>query len=355
MKRINFVLPGSGHDPVGGMKILYEYANRLTDQGYSVNVIHSPIYRKDFTFWERLKKYVRYIHRKLNNSYRPDSWFKINNSVNLLWVPTLNQKYIPDADLVVASSWETAEFVSEYDQSKGDKYYFIQHFETWSGDKDRVLNTWKLPLKKIVSAKWLEDIAYDIDEDVVRIPYGFNFDFFKITKPIEKRDDNHISMMYHILEWKGCETAIEALRIAKESNEKLTATFFSAYPSPKNLPDWINYYQNPSQQQLRDIYNNSAIFLSASVYEGWGMPGCEAMMCGCALVMTNVGGHREYAIQDETALLAFAGDSHKLANHILTLTNNRNLRIELAKNASKYVKKFTWDYAIKKFKSTTGI
>ena len=34
-----------------------------------------------------------------------------------------------------------------------------------------------------------------------------------------------------------------------------------------------------------------------SYYEGWGLPGTEAMACGCALVSTRNGGVDSYAIE----------------------------------------------------------
>ena len=39
--RINVILPFPATKPVGGAKIMYEYANRLTDRGHEVTIYHS--------------------------------------------------------------------------------------------------------------------------------------------------------------------------------------------------------------------------------------------------------------------------------------------------------------------------
>src|SRR3546814_16260425 len=38
--RISFVLPCSGRYPIGGFRIVYEYANRLADRGHQVSIVH---------------------------------------------------------------------------------------------------------------------------------------------------------------------------------------------------------------------------------------------------------------------------------------------------------------------------
>ena len=42
MKRsITFLLPCRNPTPVGGFKIIYEYANRLANDGFNVNLVYS--------------------------------------------------------------------------------------------------------------------------------------------------------------------------------------------------------------------------------------------------------------------------------------------------------------------------
>ena len=37
---ITFILPRTGEEPIGGFKVVYEYANRLAKDGYHINIVY---------------------------------------------------------------------------------------------------------------------------------------------------------------------------------------------------------------------------------------------------------------------------------------------------------------------------
>jgi len=39
--KITFVMPGYSLKPVGGIKVVYDYANQLASRGHEVTVLHS--------------------------------------------------------------------------------------------------------------------------------------------------------------------------------------------------------------------------------------------------------------------------------------------------------------------------
>ena len=53
-----FLLPGVDHGPVGGYKVVYEYANRLVYDGWSVTLVY-PIVPYIFNFWKDLVNHPR--------------------------------------------------------------------------------------------------------------------------------------------------------------------------------------------------------------------------------------------------------------------------------------------------------
>ena len=63
-----------------------------------------------------------------------------------------------------------------------------------------------------------------------------------------------------------------------------------------------------ARQLVDEIYNTSRVFLCTSWVEGFGLTNVEAMACGAALVTTDNGGSRDYALHGETALVAPCGD-----------------------------------------------
>jgi len=54
----------------------------------------------------------------------------------------------------------------------------------------------------------------------------------------------------------------------------------------------------------------------ASNYEGWGMTVVEAMVCGCPVVMTDVGCAGELVVNGENGLVTPAGDRAALVGSI---------------------------------------
>jgi glycosyltransferase involved in cell wall biosynthesis len=68
-------------------------------------------------------------------------------------------------------------------------------------------------------------------------------------------------------------------------------------------------------------------------------------MSGAALAATDIGGHREYALHESTALLSPPKDPHALAANLLRLVQDRELRLRLAAAGNRFMQQFTWERA----------
>lgn len=347
--KIIFVLPCSGKNPVGGIKVVYEYANHLSKRGHNVTVVHTAFQRTDTPLTEIPRRTLFYLKLLASGKYTPDSWFKIDPSVQMLWVPTLDSRNIPDGDVVIATSWDTAEWVIQYPVTKGRRFYLIQHLETWSGPEERVLATWKMPLKKVVIGQWLEEKANSMNEKCAYIPNGLDFTQFGLDENPSERVSDRVFILYHLFDWKGSDDGLNALKKVKQQVPGLRASMFGVPKPPKDLPSWIDYHRRPSQTKLRELYNQAAVFISPSRSEGWPLPPAEAMTCGAAVAATDIGGHREFAFHEQTALLSPPKDSEALAANVVRLINDRELRIKIATQGNEYIQRFTWDRATDAF------
>ena len=349
--RTSFVLPTHGIKPIGGYKVVYEYASHLARRGHKVSVVHPQIPFPDMPLRVRARGVLAYVTRKLNGSYGPESWFQVDPAVRLLWVWSLEERHIPDADVIVSTCWETAEIVARYSTAKGRGYNLIQHWETWSGPEERVRASWKLPLRKIVIASWLRDIAEELGESCVLIPNGLDFSRFNKDIPPIQRNRAQVMMLYHSYNWKGSADGLAALSAVKREIPDLQVVLFGTPEKPDSLPDWITYHRKPEQRKLRELYNQAAIFVAPSWTEGWPLPPAEAMMCGTALAATDIGGHREYAIHEQTALLSPPKNPAALAGNILRLIRDDALRMGIAERGNAYIRQFTWDKAADLFEA----
>lgn len=351
-KKITFVLPGSSGEPTGGSRIVYEYANRLSQRGHYISVVHAPITRVDAGWKEVSKALIRYPQRIIDKSYRPDSWFNVSSAVDIYWVPTLHHRFIPDADIVIATAWKTAEWVADYPEDKGIKFYFIQGYEDWDGSVDRVEATWRLPLNKIVISRWLKKHAEKTQEPAIYVPNAIDHEKFCVQADPAERVPYSVAMLFHKHPSKGAREGLRALGTLKERIPELEIELFGVPSRPKDLPDYIEYKEKPKQSELRMLYNRAALFLAPSFSEGWGLTALEAMACGAAIVATDNSGHREFAIHNRNSLLVRPGDWRAMANSLEKLVREDATRMRLANNGIKCSKRFVWDKSVEELENT---
>src|SRR3546814_2501625 len=105
----------------------------------------------------------------------------------------------------------TAESVDRLPAAKGRKFYLIQHLEDWTGPRERVLATWKLPLEKLVIARWLKDIAIELGESTSYQPHSIDTAFFAMAVPPQDRDPLSVLFPSPPLEWQGAADVVAAL------------------------------------------------------------------------------------------------------------------------------------------------
>lgn len=349
-KHFNFVLPFSGRKPVGGFKVVYEYANQLVKRGHDVTVTHAAgLYlgvNPNDKAWLNLSKYVLF---GLLGNYRPDQWFKLSSCVKTRWVPSLHAPFIESADFLIATSWETAELVSKLPDNKGAAVYLIQGFENWHASTRRVLSTWKALPRKIVISKWLLSLAERHGETACYIPNGLDHAGFGVDIPQEHRNSAKILMLYSDQEVKGTCYGLSALNNVKAERPELEVTVFGVKnPLPGIIKPWMEFELMPSPSRLRELYNSASIFVSPSLSEGWALPPAEAMQCGCATVLTDIGGH-EYATHKSTSLLSKPKDINAMTENIIKLIDDQDLRIDLAKPGRVAISKYTWEAAADRF------
>lgn len=79
-----------------------------------------------------------------------------------------------------------------------------------------------------------------------------------------------------------------------------------------------------------------------SWYESFPLPPLEGMACGAPVITTNIG-TEDYAFNGENALVVPPRDPKKMAEAILELLKNEDLRERLRKAGPKKAKEFTWD------------
>ena len=153
--RINIVLPFPVTKPVGGAKIMYEYANRLQAVGHTVTLLHSikRPYKKTATpvWFDQLLYALRGVARP--------QWFTLNKEIRSIIVREITEEYVPDGDIVFCTWWEMAYMINDLPLSKGKKINLIQDYETWKGAATLVDNSFSLPITHVVIARYLSELV----------------------------------------------------------------------------------------------------------------------------------------------------------------------------------------------------
>jgi len=336
--RINLLLPFPVTKPVGGAKVMYEYANRLARRGHKVTLLHPiarPYKRSSTPGW------LKRILFALRGVARP-RWFHLHREVASKIIPSAEARHIPDADATVCTWWEMAYMLDRWPAVKGAKFNLIQDYEIWSGHEDLVRQSYKLPLTHICISRQLQQMVGGISgRDPFYLPNAVdNEKFHEIQRP-EKRKSRSIIMLYSTEARKGTVFGLQALELLKTRFPDLRATLFGVVAA-QDLPEWIDFRRKPDD--LTGLYNQHAIFLTPSVAEGWALPPAEAMCCGCAVVCTDIGGHRDYGLHDQTALLVAPEKPEEMAAAAGRLMEDDSLRLRLAAQGGAYVRdKFNWE------------
>jgi len=348
--KINFLVPTTGL--TGGIKVIFEHANNLISRGHQINIIYPYILNKDASYQEKITGYFKKIRRIFLKIIGQDKikWFNLNPEIKIIRTPNLSARYIPDADITIATANETADWLKDYPESNGQKFYFIQDYEIWTRLKEKVDATWKMPLKKIVIADWLKKLAEEkFNEKIYGIVHdGVDFKkFYNNNKFFNKK--KRVLMMYHILEKKGFQDGLNAFKIAQNKHPEIELALFGAYKRGKDVPKNAKFYYQPSEEKLRELYSTSDIFLWPSRYEGFGMPPMEAMACKCAVISTDTGAIRDYAISDKTAVIVLPQKTDLLAEKLIELIENEDKLKNISLAGYEKIKEFTWEKSSKIF------
>jgi glycosyltransferase involved in cell wall biosynthesis len=314
---LSFAYPSSP-DRTGGVFVLYELANACARRGHEVHFVHGPL--------------TPYRVRSLNEL--PP--FRFDDRVEHHLVDRLDDPRLPTGDVV---------FGGTAPRRLGLPVEVVQGFRMLGEGVERDL--FRAPVPKVCVASWLIDVGLGYgspSEQLWYVPLGIDHRTFTVRTPAEGRRYD-VAMLSHPHREKGLAVGVEALADLKRRVPGVQALVFGIDPPSLPLPDWVRFWQAPDHRTLAgEIYNRSRIFLQPSHHEGFGYTAVEGMACGCALVTTDNGGSRDYAVDGETALVVPPGDAAGLAAAAERLLRDDAERARLAGAGAELVRRrFDWD------------
>lgn len=347
------MLPRFSRRPIGGYRVVYEYAGALAGRGHQVTIVQ-PHFVPHGPPRSLFRKLLRPLFYSL--AFRADQAWRLFSEDRLWWQPldprvrlsrvaNVTAATIPEGDAIFATAWFTAQHLRDLPASKGQRFYLVQDFAPWLAPKDRLETTWRYPFRKVTVSIWLYDAVCGAvgtpNGDVVNIANGIS-PRFRLIRDIADRPKK-VAMLYGFPDYKAPQDGLRALEIAKQRHPDLEVLVFGPYARIPGLPASFEYRRNVSETELIDIYNSARIFVCSSIAEGFAFPPAEAMACGCAVAATDCGGIREYAEHEVTALLSPAGEPEALAENIIRLLEDEKLQARLAVAGCERIREFTWE------------
>ena len=294
--RVTFLLKRA--DLSGGCRVVRIYAEALAARGHSVRIVSCPDPP------ERLRSRVKRALTGGGLAARPRT---VENQIDGSTVPHAVVRghqgpepgELPDADVLIATWWETAEWVHRMPERKGRPLFFVQHDERVFSEaspeqRQKVEQAWRLGMPAVVVAAWIgeEMRKHGVPADrIALVPNAVDAERFR-AEPRGKQPEPTVGLMLAWVHFKGVDVAIEAIRIARETLPGLRVKAFG-HADPKDCvleaPAGMQYRRQPPQDQIREVYAGCDAWLFASRCEGFGLPILEAMACRTPVIGTPAG------------------------------------------------------------------
>jgi len=191
-------------------------------------------------------------------------------------------------------------------------------------------------------------------ESIEVIPNPIDLELFSL--PYNKSEDGRLTILYvgRLERIKGVDVLVKAIPkvlkqlpvaefilIGADSNTgvggiSLKQELFS-FLQKYNCMDKVKFIDRQERKSLVKFYQNCDIFVVPSLYESFSYTCLEAMACCKPVIGSNVGGLSEIIQDNVSGVLIPPGDSTALAEALIKLGRDRNLRERLGMLARRQV------------------
>jgi glycosyltransferase involved in cell wall biosynthesis len=313
--RIAFVEPHL--ELYGGIRRVLEFANRWTDRGESVIIYHPTgepcAWMECRAFTRPLRELGREAHDVVIFNNPPD-YVRVRRARATVKVFYILELYDHDRLL------------------RFDPRIF------WPR-KGRMLalkRTLQMPFIMVANATWIQSWLRQHMGLETELQFGgVNRELFHpVTRARADGAAFHILCSGDPREHKGTATIMEAIDNVRLERTIVVDTYYG-----KGIP----------QERMAAAYAAADLFVDAQWHAGWNNPVIEAMACGTPVVCTDIGGVRDFAFHERTALLVPPRDPVAMAAAITRMIDDAPLRDRLALAAFEGVARFDWDRAAEEF------
>jgi glycosyltransferase involved in cell wall biosynthesis len=326
--RFTFLLPSDNF--TGGARVIAVYASELQKLGHDVLVVTCA---PDPLPWRQ----------RLRGAFSPTRAAKraaksaatgaaaAQGHIALSGVPhkimqrlgPITAQDVPDADVVVATWWETAVWMHDFPDAKGRRVHLIQGYEAWFGPQvlPQLHAALRLPNTKLAISRGLAQ-TIEVALGPMQIEVVANaVDLQQFNAPPRVRNTApRVGFIYAHAAIKGSDICIAACALARQQIPDLQVLAFGteAESAALALPLGTQFFYRPAQQDLRAHYAACDYWLFGSRLDSFGLPILEAMACRTPVIGVPIGAAPDLIGQGGGVLVDFAS-VESMAHAIVTL------------------------------------
>lgn len=179
---------------------------------------------------------------------------------------------------------------------------------------------------------------------------GVNDKIFKPLKEAEYTNHPFILFAGANIPRKNIATLIKAFKILKKGEVPHKLILVTS-PNKSlqemivdlDLRNEVIVKSNLPVDALVKLYNSAELFVSPSLYEGFGLPPLEAMACGCPVITSNAASLPE--VVGDAGLMVDPYDVNGLSNAMEEVLSNNGLREDMIKKGLERAEMFSWEKA----------
>ncbi len=347
MTVVTFIAPGL-HGNRGGERVIHHYASALSRLGLTVNIMVP----KGTCALPKDPSIGLIEYKPLLTNFLSHHLGYIDSLVSVV-------KLLPkDTDIVVATYIPQAVLgiLLKLFYKKIEIVLYNQDFaEMFKWRPDRFLYFCVYPrfFKRIISISEFcrTQLVKYAGRDSVVINCGLENEFHQSPIPTYQTEERSgIFWLGTNNRHKGFKTFLEAIKIVRKTYPDIRVKILGGGFRLEESMEFVG--KSGRLDSIKEIYNSSEIFVCSSLKEGFGLPGLEAMACGCPVVTTDTGGCNEYAIDQVNAFIVTPKDSQFLAARIIEILGSPELKSKFALAGLATAAKFQWEIREELFKNS---
>jgi len=217
---------------------------------------------------------------------------------------------------------------------------------------DRVVTVSKTSAEDTIS-------AFKLRQDRVRIVHnGVDTGIFRRLAHVEKEPNSLVIVGKTDEKKKGVHLLLKAVQLLKDDVDVKVSVVGKQDPDDGyrrklvqelGIGDRVTFTGRVGAEELARLYSSAEIAVTASLYEGFGLPAAEAMACGTPVIAPRAGALPEIVGEQGTGILVPPADPPALAAAIKRLLADRPLRQRMGEAARKRIEEsFSWEVAARK-------